>query len=341
MPDAPFFLLICADANEQIGAGHAVRSLALAQEWIEQGGRATLFGQVSLVWVQRELSSSGVSYIESNKSQRSITVSELVSRFPEIQTGNSWLCLDGYEFSLQLLQDLREDNINVLLLDDMGEKKFCPADIILNQNLNAENRYNYPNAKAQLLGSSYSLLRRAIVQDSLQFRGSKDEDIISILVGLGAADNTEDLTNVISKIEKCILANEQPFELLIIPGSSRIEEIESSSNKDFDIQVLKRPQDIIEFYRRANLAVIAAGSSCWELMLYKLPLLLVKLAENQEVVFDELISVGLAQSFSQKNLQDAISLISSEDAYDDRVYPVDGYGAMRTVNRMLSPIRER
>ena len=53
-------LLLRADSDASIGAGHVMRSLALGRRWIAGGGLATLLGRVESERLRQRVSDAGV-----------------------------------------------------------------------------------------------------------------------------------------------------------------------------------------------------------------------------------------------------------------------------------------
>ena len=78
-----------ADASESIGAGHVMRSSAIAEELIARGENVVFLGQISgLPWVEERIASLGFTMIHDYPS-------EFISK-PESDV----LILDSYEISI-------------------------------------------------------------------------------------------------------------------------------------------------------------------------------------------------------------------------------------------------
>jgi len=332
-------LTVCADANSSIGAGHAVRSLALAQEWQRQGGKALFFGVVEPEWLKAEIVESGIELLQNPVEQELLTPEMFFLKIPILEKG-SWISIDGYGYKAELIEPLRSSAFKVLVFDDSGERLSQSADIILNQNLGGEELI-YSQADRVLSGLNYALLRQDILHYAFSLRAPQNEDEISILLTLGAGEHTSCMKEVIILLARIAQRAGKHVRLLLIKGMSSIDPDGHLFPSEYlSVEMLKEPSEALSFYNRADIAVAAASSTCWELGYIGTPLFLLQTAENQSLVFRNLIEQGKAQVFCEQFLLEYIAETTFPADRTSRRF-VDGLGADRVVDAMLSTLRQR
>ena len=133
-------LLLRADANERIGSGHVMRSLALARALIARGGAATLVGRIASDRLHRRLLDASVTLVplddtEPGEDDLTATARTLERLGP--RDGSVWAVLDGYHFDAHYQCEIRRTGFPVLVIDDVADRAPYDADLLLNQNLGA------------------------------------------------------------------------------------------------------------------------------------------------------------------------------------------------------------
>src|ERR1700730_16540434 len=181
-------LLIRADAGERIGAGHLMRCLALAQAWLDTGGRAEFLSASMPPLLEARLVSEQISLtLLSANAGSDCDAQATVARARQI--GARWIVVDGYQFGAKYQQRLKEADCRLLFIDDYGHCDYYCADLILNQNFYAHEdlyarRENYTRL---LLGTRHALLRREFWSWK-DFRRKIPRVARKLLVTLGGAD---------------------------------------------------------------------------------------------------------------------------------------------------------
>ncbi|MGH9649837.1 MAG: hypothetical protein ACRD3I_05135, partial [Terriglobales bacterium] len=154
-------LLIRADADLRMGTGHVMRCLALAQAWQDVAGQAEFLTTSDTPDILSRLRAEGMQVTPATLPAGSAAdAAHTASRAREI--GASWVVVDGYQFDAAYQQALKSAGLKVLWVDDYGHAPPYCADLVLNQNLCAEESF-YLSREAStrlLLGACYALLRR-------------------------------------------------------------------------------------------------------------------------------------------------------------------------------------
>lgn len=340
-------LLFRTDASVAIGTGHAMRCLALGQAWQDAGGRAVFAMSESTASIDDRLRSETfelfpVSCVAGSRQDANQTIA--LAR--ELQA--EWIVVDGYQFDAKYQRVLKSAGFKVLFFDDYGHVGHYSADLVLNQNVCARRRL-YRDREPQtrlLLGSRYCLLRREF---DIWREWRRDVSRIGrrVLVTMGGSD-PENLT---ARVVKALaLVRVEELDAIVVVGGSSVQPdlIESiDARRGTRISVRRDVTNMAELMAWADVAVSSAGSTCWELCLLGLPMLLVDVADNQTAVAQELdrqrcaIHLGGVADFSEdrvaQHLEDFLKLQEKRHSISMNCRGlVDGMGAKRVVSAMRS-----
>jgi UDP-2,4-diacetamido-2,4,6-trideoxy-beta-L-altropyranose hydrolase len=284
------FLCIRADADSQIGTGHVMRCLALAQAWCASGGGVQFVTKSTASSILSRLREDGIT-VHFLKSARGSSFDASETTVVARRVDAEWLVLDGYDFNSEYIESIQSVGIKVLAIDDLGRGNLGAADIILNQNIYASASL-YPEKLGLLLGLKFALLRREFT--SVDRIPKRCVDFVSrVLVTLGGSD----FHNITRSVLHLLSAyNQTRIEITVIvgPENRHLDSIISTEVSGHDISVLVNPPDLAEIMATADLVVSAAGSSCWEFAFLGVPMLLVVTAENQRYVASGLEEKGIA-----------------------------------------------
>ncbi len=339
-------VLIRADASPEIGTGHAMRCLALAQEWQDQGGQAVFLMAQSTPAIRERLLQENCEIVSCEEvpgsaSDASATVTAAGCHRAE------WIVLDGYRFESKYQSVISGNGFGVLYVDDLAGCTGYFADIVLNPNLSATKSQYDRRAKSTnlLLGTRYCLLRREFVCWSTWRRGiPRSAGRVLVTLGGSTPENLalriiETLARIKSEIEGIV------FVCGASSGESRSLSIaaESLGGK---VTFHSAATDMATLMSQADIAIAGAGATCWELCFMGLPSLLVDIADNQTseaTALDRLgcaKHVGSAGTLSSQRLVDALSeLLHCDETRRDMSIRcrrlVDGCGAERVVSAML------
>ena len=157
-------LLIRADGDARIGAGHLIRCLSLARGWVSSGGAATLATATPAEHIRRRATRTGV-HLELLPAAHPDPSDLAAFADLAVRLRPVWTILDGYHLDSSYQLAVRKLETRVMVIDDLAHMSEYHADAILNQNINAENlEYSVP-------GHSVGVPRSGDIvdQDSLLF----------------------------------------------------------------------------------------------------------------------------------------------------------------------------
>jgi len=337
-------LLIRADASTAIGTGHVMRCLALAQAWQDAGGQAVFAMAESTPAVQSRLRAERC---EIYPVSASIGTTEDLRQTIALAMGRAcdWGVVDGYQFGSDYQRGLKAKNIRFLFLDDYGHSARYVADLVLNQNVSASpTLYSRKERYTQLLlGPRYAMLRREF-KVWRDWKRTIPPTCSRVLVMIGGSDDGNVTATVIHALG---LLAVRELETTVVAGGSNphfAELRDRAARSGLRIRVLDSVSNVGELMAEADLAVSAAGSTCWELCLLGLPSLVIDVADNQTAVARELhkrecaIHIGNRKITAEAVAAGMASLIEAQEARQGLSRRarelVDGMGATRVVSSL-------
>lgn len=337
-------LLIRADANARMGTGHLMRCLALAHGWKAQGGTAIFITACDGDDLRRRLTDEGFQVTALEQPHPDPADWEVTSQVLATHPG-AWVVLDGYHFRPAYQHLVKAAGHRLLVIDDMAHLEHYYADIVLNQNISAEQlRYSCEPYTRLLLGTRYVLLR----PEFLSWRGWQreiPEVARKVLVTLGGGDPGNETLKVIHALQQ---ASVDGLEVVVVVGPSNphFRKLQSAvHNSRCVVRLAQNVTDISELMAWADLAVSAGGSTCWEMAFMGLPGVILVLAENQRKVAASLDDLGVFMNLGQHtgvsvpDLAGALEMLICDPARRRAMYQigrelVDGDGADRVVSNM-------
>ena len=296
-------ILIRADASPQMGTGHVMRCLALAQAAQDMGLSVHLMGRVNVPWVLEKLRSENIAFTRlEGEVPKEECPESLLKHIKDSGAHPDWIVTDGYHFTLPCQKAVREAGYKLLVIDDYNHLPEYSCDILLNQNLGSEEFEYKGDIGTKLLGPKYALLRREFVKArklaEQRVFPSKPE---KLLLTLGGGDFSSHLPSIADTLTLPELAGST---LRVIQGGMQEKDIRSIlANCPATLEILGRVDDMPALLLDTDLCITAGGSTCWELCAMGVPFLTVCVAENQRKIVDHFSWYGLATELSAPSLQ--------------------------------------
>ena len=338
-------LIIRVDGNVDIGTGHFMRCLALAQYWQNNGGEI-YFVMNNPQSLESRISMENMNLIklEENPASQDDAL-KLIDIFNELN--GDWIVVDGYHFKSDYLDVIKQNNIKVLLFDDEGKLDNYSSDIILNQNLHAHS-INYKSLESYtklLLGTPYVLLRTEFL-NYLNYKKLIKEVATNVLVTLGGSDKNNYSLKVLKAITNI---KDSSINIIVLLGSKNphkqiiLDFIEKSS---FNITLLQNVNDMPNKMEWADLAISSGGTTVWELAFMGVPVIVGGTSHIEEVLIEGLNKNNLFKTITRLDEIDELDLtkIISEVIHDEKLRNtmshdgkkfVDGLGCSRVYKTMI------
>ena len=295
-------LIIRSDASPEIGTGHVMRCLALAEAWRDTGREVIFVFAYDTSAIEDRLKKEGIQIIYI--SQKSGTRGDAIETAQIArEQGADWIVVDGYQFDVEYQKIIKESGFSLLFIDDYGHADHYYADIVLNQNIYADMSFyqHYEPYTRFLLGTKYALIRKEFLKWSGWHRDIP-EIAHKILVTLGGSDPDNVTHKVIEAVRtidlygievKVVIGGKNPhFDLIY-------ETVKNRSN----FILIKNAKNMSELVAWADIAISAGGSTCWELFFMGIPSIIIPIAENQVLVAKELKIQKIAKTIEVEDLQ--------------------------------------
>jgi UDP-2,4-diacetamido-2,4,6-trideoxy-beta-L-altropyranose hydrolase len=328
-------LFIRADASPQMGTGHVMRCLALGQAARAEGVPVHITGRVAVEWVRKRLEIEGIAFSGlPGPPPATEKPEDLLARLGGSGKGD-WVALDGYHFGLDCQQAVRAAGRKLLVIDDYAHLREYSCDILLNQNIGAEEQAYKGDMGRRLLGPKYALLRPEFLlarrrAAERSFPGKAQ----NILLVLGGGDFSAHLERIAPGLARPQLAG---CALRVVTGAMPPERVRGLLRDcPANLEILDRAADMPAIFTAADLCVTAGGSTCWELCCLGTPFLTMEVAENQHDLVLGLQKNGIAPIYAPEALaammRDGAARRKCAEAGSALV---DGLGAGRVIRAMM------
>jgi UDP-2,4-diacetamido-2,4,6-trideoxy-beta-L-altropyranose hydrolase len=338
-------LLVRADTNTQIGTGHFMRCLALAQAWQEHGGTVMFLMAPGASTLGKRLENENIREVRLSAEPASLADADETAAVA-LRNNAAWVALDGYQFSPDYQRRLKDKTSHLLLFDDLAEAERYHADLLLNQNAYAtpEMYVDRAGGCTLLLGATYLLLRR-------EFQEWRNHDrqiqrcARNLLVTFGGSD-AENATELALQTLALLPAPALNVRALVGASNPHRAALEQVAAKlDHSVEFQTDSKRIAEEMAWADVAISAAGSTSWELGFMGLPSLLIAVSENQDGCAQYLhqhsiaISLGRQSQVQPAEVAAALSALAADPARRTEMSSrgralIDGRGAERVVQKM-------
>jgi UDP-2,4-diacetamido-2,4,6-trideoxy-beta-L-altropyranose hydrolase len=279
-------VLFRVDDGLNIGAGHLMRCLALAEAVHDEGGTVHLStvraSRLHAKWEGVDASVRVEPRGIGSETDLETTLAAMTA------IGADWLVIDGYSFDTAWI-DRAALGRHTLLLDDLGQRD-AKVSLVLNQNPGAEMRYAaaYQHCGRPLLGLHWLLLRR-----EWRMREYKAE-ARRLLITLGGED--QDYRTL--SIMQALLADGRDFVADVVSAASEAGWGHEQALADLHPNrfILHRgPVSLPPLMCRSTVVVSGGGLTALEAVTMGAVAVVLVLAENQRPGIENLAEVGLVK----------------------------------------------
>lgn len=213
-----------------------------------------------------------------------------------------WFIVDHYGIDRHWESTIREISNNIMVIDDLADREH-DCDLLLDQNYfeNPNKRYEgiLPEHSKTLFGPNFALLRPEFSQ-ARKFRHMRGNGVARVLVYFGGNDpnNLTGMTlEALSNPELCNLL----VEVVVGTNNHFLEKLEKQVQKRPGTRLHIQPEGFVELMLRADICIGAGGTTTWERLCMGLPSLVITVAKNQESFTKELHKAGYIKWIGQGN----------------------------------------
>lgn len=341
-------LVLRADATTESGTGHMMRTLALAQAWIDAGGRGRWFVADAPPALLERIAAEGIEVVRIDAPAGSREDAATL-RAALVDDPKAVAVVDGMQFDDAYLAELGETGRQVMFVDDSAGRSGYPIGLVLNQNAHADPA-DYPEDGTTrfLLGTRYVLLRREF--GAAPPPRTTPQVARHLLVTFGGADPTGMTRRTIDVLRRLPATTRRKIEVQLIVGSAnadgtQIEAAAADPGLGFTAVVDRAVHDMPARMAWADLAITSGGSTVWELARMGCPALVVETVPVERLLVAGLVKVGLfghlgpGATLDDSRMTDVIAAKAEDVAWRTEMSArgmrlIDGTGARRVVDAL-------
>jgi UDP-2,4-diacetamido-2,4,6-trideoxy-beta-L-altropyranose hydrolase len=310
-------IAIRTDASLQIGTGHVMRCLTLAEALRKKGAQVNFICRRHKGNLTDRISSQGFNVHVLEVTENSVKPASPGNLEDEntlshtqwlaaSQTQDAdecrplldaispdWLIVDHYGIDQAWQLALKGTYKKLMVIDDLADRNH-QCDLLLDQTYGRlpQDYLDMVPAHCQLLlGSRYALLRPEFAQwrrYSLDRRA--EPQLKNLLISMGGVDPHNVTGGVLDALKTCELPKDLEITVVMGETTPHLEVVQSQAKEmPYKTQVKVGVNNMAEIMSNADLAIGAAGATTWERCCLGLPSILMVLADNQ-IIIAQLIS---------------------------------------------------
>jgi len=350
-------IIFRVDASLQIGTGHVMRCLCLAEALKKRGDDVEFICRQHKGNLINKIRLSGFNVYELELFKNSkvdiklfhsswLGVTQQKDSFDSInilkKNETDWLIIDHYGLDQDWQKKLKSYCKKIMVIDDIADRVH-DCDLLLDQNFGSSKTKYQGLVKKYctiLAGSDYALLRPEFQKwrdYSLKRRDNKLK-INSILVTLGGVDLDNYTGKVLKQLAECKLGENTKINVVMGVYAPHLKEVqEQAVRMPFRTELKIGVNNMAELMANADLAIGATGSTTWERCCLGLPTIQFSISENQRQIAETLDKINAIKLLDK--LDDIIILIETFEQWFFQVKNnckaiSDGYGVSLVTNQI-------
>lgn len=290
------------DASLELGLGHVMRSLTLADALRATGA--------SVTFVTRGGDGSGVSLVERRgydlielapvayaHERLAAPLDEEIAASLDAFTAIGpldLLIIDQYALGAEYERAMRTATRRIVAIDDLANRIHA-CDVLLDQNMSALDAHRYdgllPHDCVRLFGPAYALLRPEFEAAGRAVR-SERERVERIVISFGGFD-ARDVTSCAVRAVVRALGEDIGIDVLLSPAAPHAAAVAERCAALPNARMLPFDVNVASVMANADLGVGAGGTTVWERAYLGLPSIVLTVAENQRPSVARCAQVGM------------------------------------------------
>ena len=352
-------LFIRVDSSPEIGIGHMMRCLTLAQELKNNFDKVIFLTRKDSDDFTETIMENGFKVVllptQIIKPPKNIhelnNYSDIIKNLITTYTRNkNYLLIDHYDIDSAFELSLKNTFEKIFVIDDLANRKHN-CDLLIDQNYYRDLNHRYekliPNNAITLLGPKYAIIRsefRSVNKKIIK----KNSQVKKILVSFGGSDPTNECKKTLDAL--CSIENSQ-FEIIVVAGiyNHKFEQLQKLYEKYSSIKIYRHVNDLSRLMLDSDLFIGAGGTTTWERLYMGLPSIVTIISNDQKESIEFLsdmghvINLGLAKNVTTETHVQAFQKLNPDLIYSmslNNQKLVDGNGCSRIKKQIIELIND-
>jgi len=299
------------DASVDIGTGHVMRCLTLADALHEKGFKSHflcrehpghLIGLIQAKGYEThvlpadrsnivEAGTAHAAWLGTTRATDARVSCDLVKKLRP-----TWLIVDHYALDDSWERHMRGFCKNLMVIDDLADRNHV-CDVLLDQNLGRSSADYIARVPAHckiLTGPHYALLRPEFAKlRSYSLQRRRHPALRNLLVSMGGVDRPNASCAVLSALREYALPENCKISVIIGATTPWLKQIyATASTVPYPVEILIDIRDMAKRMADCDLSIGAAGATSWERCCLGVPSIISILAENQKQAARNLEQAG-------------------------------------------------
>ncbi|CUH94417.1 hypothetical protein P22_0483 [Propionispora sp. 2/2-37] len=359
-------IAIRADGGKQIGMGHIMRCLSLANAFRQGGHRVSFISKLDegierigldqFAVIRLPLVEQATKCSFFGDAERLAETCKMIDILSDDKI--DILIIDSYHVNEEYFRTLKPHVKRLVYVDDINAFPY-PADIIVNGNITGKylTYRKYNEQQLLLLGPCYNMIRSEFSHLPVRIVNEQVQEIMLTTGGSDPYHITTRLLRVMLQHEQCRTLR---FNVLVGGGFANINDLISLQHSHENVFLFANSAIIHEFPEivyseisplmlRSDLAISAGGSSLYEFAACGTPVMAFIMADNQEFIVQKMAELGYIHNLGWHDrltdnafMDGLLTLINAVQQRKDMSCKgqslVDGKGTERIVNRIIQSL---
>jgi UDP-2,4-diacetamido-2,4,6-trideoxy-beta-L-altropyranose hydrolase len=253
-----------------------------------------------------------------------------------------WLIVDHYALDTRWETALRPHYRKLMAIDDLADRPH-QCDLLLDQTFGrtVENYRPWVPAPCTVLcGSNYALLRPEFAElRTYSLRRRAKPKLRHLLISMGGVDKDNSTAQVLKALESSDLPADCRISVVMGATAPWLADVRRQAVRmPWPVEVRVNVVDMAHLMADSDLAIGAAGSTAWERCCLGLPSIMRVLADNQRFIAEQLHEAGAAMVLDQASFCSRIESLPLAQMSVSAARIVDGLGAARVVTQLRKGI---
>jgi len=343
-----------ADGGSNVGMGHIIRCLSLAEELRKAGQRVYFFSKKSegivrikecgfeVVSLLNKEDEHSEGFYYGDKTELESEKKEIIDHIRDKKI--NILIVDSYNVTNEYFSEIKEKVDKLVYIDDINAFDYN-VDVLINYSISAKEKdykSSYKNRKL-LLGPQYALIRK-----EFQNFPSREiaEEVSEIMITSGSTDYFSTIQFILEAVLKDDYLKSKKINVIIGKGFKNTESIAQIASNNPKVILHQNISDLSQIMLSSDIAISAGGSTLYELCACGTPALSYIIAENQTDSAQTMSKKGYIECLGWYNELSADEIVKKLK-YLSRNYEkrkelsakmqklVDGKGAERVAEKIL------